>query len=67
LEKSEFMAGDYSIADIATFPWAARHERHRIDLNDFPHVKRWYLAIASRPAVVKGYAVPGSSVIPMSK
>ena len=67
LEKFEFMAGDYSIADIATFPWAARHEWQRIDLNDYPHVKRWYLAIAARPAVPKGFAVPGGTVIPMPK
>ena len=68
LEKSQYMAGDYSIADMATFPWAARHEWQRIDLNDYPHVKRWYLAIASRPAVQKGYAVPGgSATIPMPK
>ncbi|MGB9142435.1 MAG: glutathione S-transferase N-terminal domain-containing protein [Aestuariivirga sp.] len=68
LGKDEFMAGDYSIADMATFPWAARHEWQRIDLNDYPHVKRWYLAIAARPAVQKGYAVPGgSAAIPMPK
>ena len=67
LEKFEFMAGEYSIADIATFPWSARHEWQRIDLNDYPNVKRWYLAIAARPAVPKGFAVPGGSVIPMPK
>ena len=68
LEKSEFMTGDYSIADIATFPWAARHEWQRIDLNDYTHVKRWYLAIAARPAVQKGFGVPGgTATIPMPK
>ena len=68
LEKSEFMAGDYSIADIATFPWAARHERHRVDLNDYPNVGRWYLTIAARPAVQKGFPVPGGiETIPMPK
>ncbi len=51
LAANEFICGEYSIADIATFPWIARHERHRIDLNHFPHVKRWYLALAARPAV----------------
>jgi GST-like protein len=66
LEKFEFMVGDYSIADIATFPWAARHQWQRIDLNDYPHVKRWYLAIAERPSVQKGFPVPGgTSTIPM--
>lgn len=61
LAKHEFMCGDYSIVDIATFPWIARHEWQRMDLNDFPHVKRWYLAIAARPAVRKGYKVPNAA------
>jgi len=59
LQEAEYLAGDYSIADIATFPWAARHEWHGIALEDFPSVKRWYDAIAARPAVQKGMAVPG--------
>jgi GSH-dependent disulfide-bond oxidoreductase len=59
LAKSEYMAGDYSIADIATFPWAARHQWQRVDLNSFPNVKRWYLKIAARLAVLRGYDVPG--------
>ena len=59
LEKVPFLAGkDYSIADIATYPWVARHEWHRVDLTQFPNVKRWYDAIGARPAVVKGMAVP---------
>jgi GST-like protein len=57
----EFFAGEYSIADIATYPWVARHEWHRVDLAEFPHVKRWYDAIGQRPAVVKGMAVPATS------
>ncbi len=66
LAKSEYMVGDYSIADIATFPWAARHQWQRVDLNSFPNVKRWYLKIAARPAVLKGYDVPGGgAAIPM--
>jgi GST-like protein len=52
------VAGDYSIADIAIFPWAARHEWQGIDLADFPALKRWYDAIAARPAVRKGMTVP---------
>ena len=59
LEEVEYLAGDYSVADIATFPWAARHEWQGIVLDDFPQVKRWYDAIAARPAVEKGMAVPG--------
>lgn len=66
LEQSEFMAGDYSIADMATFPWAARHQWQRVDLNSFPNVRRWYLNIAARPMVLKGYDVPGGgAAIPM--
>jgi GST-like protein len=59
LQEAEYLAGDYSIADMATFPWAARHEWHGIALEDFPSVKRWYDAIAARPAVQKGMAVLG--------
>jgi GST-like protein len=58
LGKSEYLADEYSIADIATYPWVARYEWHRVDLNAFPHVKRWYDAIGMRPAVVKGMQVP---------
>jgi GSH-dependent disulfide-bond oxidoreductase len=66
LAQHEYMAGDYSIADMATFPWAARHPWQRVDLNQFPHVRRWYLAIAARPAVQKGYKVPNAgNEIPM--
>ena len=66
VEQQDFMCGDYSIADIATFPWIARHPFHRIDLNDYPNVRRWYLEIAARPAVQTGYKVPRDvSEIPM--
>jgi GSH-dependent disulfide-bond oxidoreductase len=66
LAAHEFMAGDYSIADMATFPWAARHPWQRVDLDAFPNVKRWYLALAARPAVQKGYTVPNpANEIPM--
>jgi GST-like protein len=58
LDGREFIAGDFSIADIATWPWATRFEWQEIDLNAFPNVKRWYLSIAGRPAVQKGYHVP---------
>ena len=59
LGQADYLAGDYGIADIATFPWAARHEWQGIALEDFPNVERWYNAIAARPAVEKGMAVPG--------
>jgi GST-like protein len=61
LSGHEFFASEYSIADIATYPWVARHEWHRVDLAAFPHVKRWYDAIGKRPAVAKGMAVPVTS------
>jgi GST-like protein len=68
LEGRHFMAGDYSIADIATWPWISRFEWQQIDLNEYPNVKRWYLEIAKRPAVIKGYAVPKDmGPIPMPK
>ena len=58
LAQHEFFADEYSIADIAIYPWTARHEWHRVDLAAFPSVKRWYDTIAARPAVVRGMAVP---------
>ena len=58
LDGREFVAEDYSIADIAIWPWIARFEWHRVDLNAYPNVKRWYQAIARRPAVIAGYDVP---------
>ncbi|MET0277016.1 MAG: glutathione S-transferase family protein [Pseudorhodoplanes sp.] len=58
LEGRDFLAGDYSIADIATWPWISRFEWQEIDLNKFPNVKRWYTSIAQRPAVQRGYKVP---------
>ena len=58
LGASEFLAGDYSIADIATYPWVARYEWHQTELADFPNVKRWYEAIGARAVVQRGMAVP---------
>ncbi len=58
LEDRRFVAGDYSIADIALWPWASRWEWQGIDMDEFDNVKRWYLDIAARPAVQKGYHVP---------
>ena len=58
LQEAAFLAEAYSIADIATYPWVARHEWHRVELAGFPAVKRWYDAIGARPAVVRGMAVP---------
>ena len=58
LADVEYVAGDYSIADMAIWPWIASFRRQTIDLNDYPNVKRWYLGIADRPAVIRGFAVP---------
>ena len=58
LKDHEYMAGDYSVADIATWPWISRYDWQTIDLAQYPNVKRWYVAIANRPAVQKGYHVP---------
>ena len=56
LEQSKFLAGDnYSIADIATWPWLARHEWHDIGLKNFKNLTRWYLEISERTAVIKGF------------
>ena len=61
-----YIAGDYSIADMACWPWVSRFEWQEIDLAAFPNVKRWYVDIASRPAVQKGYHVPvAQPAIPM--
>jgi GSH-dependent disulfide-bond oxidoreductase len=60
LGEAKYLAGDeYTIADIATFPWVSRFEWHQVDLNEFPNVKRWFDEIAARPAVKRGMAIPG--------
>lgn len=56
LSDREFVAGDYSIADIAAYPWIVPHERQGQNLDDFPHLKRWLQAIKERPATVRAYA-----------
>ena len=58
LATREFFAGELSIADFAILGWAWRHERHQVDLADFPNVQRWYRALMARPAVQRGFAVP---------
>lgn len=66
LAGRDFVADDYSIADIAIWPWISRFEWHRIDFKDYPNVKRWYETIARRPAVQRGYQVPkDTGPIPM--
>jgi len=58
LGEVEFVAGKYSIADISIWPWVARFDWQTINLNDYPNVKRWYVGIAGRPAVKRGYNIP---------
>jgi GSH-dependent disulfide-bond oxidoreductase len=58
LAEAEYLGGEYSVADIAAYPWAARHEWHQVDLAGFANVKRWYDAIGARPAVQRGMKVP---------
>lgn len=58
LEKNAYIAGEnYSIADIATYPWVVAHERQRIDLAEFPAVRNWFERVKSRPATQKAYAL----------
>ena len=57
LGEAEYLAGDYSIADIATFPWAQSFAMQNIDFADYPNVKRWFDAILARPAVQRGIKV----------
>ena len=58
LGRREYLAGDVSIADLATWPWISRFEWQEMDLNAYPNVRRWYLAIAERDGVRRGYDVP---------
>jgi|TARA_Y100000590_G_scaffold279100_1_gene313390 GST-like protein len=57
LEEREFLAGDYSIADMASFPWVTAYKRYEVDLDSFKNVRRWFDVIKSRPAVRKGMDV----------
>ncbi len=58
LGRQDYLAGDYSIADMATYPWVMRHEWQGIDLAQYPHVARWASAVGQRPAVIRGMGVP---------
>jgi GSH-dependent disulfide-bond oxidoreductase len=57
LAKVEFFAGEISVADFAILGWAWRHPRHRVDLAEFPNVKRWYETMMARPGVQRGFAI----------
>ena len=56
LAKSQFLAGEYSIADMASYPWMRNHQRFGLDIADYPNVSRWLEAIAARPAVARSVA-----------
>jgi len=58
LSDREYIVDEYSIADVATWPWVARYEWQEIDFQEYPNVLRWYLALAKRPAVQRGYKIP---------
>ena len=58
LGEARYLAGEYSIADIATYPWVARHTFHKVDFTEYPNVRRWFDAMSARPAVARGMAVP---------
>jgi GST-like protein len=58
LGQVPYLAGEYSIADIATFPWLRRPDQQGVEIADYPHVARWRAEVAARPAVVRGLAVP---------
>ena len=58
LAGRQWLGTEYSVADMATYPWVARHEWHKVELADFPNVKRWFDAISERPAVQQGMKIP---------
>ena len=62
LAKNEYLGIEYSIADIATWPWIARFKIHQAEITDFTNVLRWYNKISERPAVIKGFNVVGDFV-----
>jgi GST-like protein len=57
LAEQAYFAGELSIADFAIVGWVWRHERHKVDLADFPNVQRWYQAMLARPGVARGLSV----------
>ena len=65
LKDREFICNEYSIVDIATWPWISRFDFQQMKLSDYPNLKRWYLNVASRPAVRRGYGVPDFLEVPL--
>ena len=58
LAEAEYLAGDYSIADMAAYPWVFRYPQQEIALDELPHLSRWFQAVAARPAVARGMQIP---------
>lgn len=67
LAAHDYIAGDYSIADMASFPWIMTHKAQGISLDDFPHVQRWYAAVRARPQVQAGLALGKEARAPMDE
>ncbi|MBL4572451.1 MAG: glutathione S-transferase [Gammaproteobacteria bacterium] len=65
LQDREYICDEYSIVDIATWPWISRFDFQQMNLSNYPNLKRWYLTIASRPAVQRGYGVPDALELPL--
>jgi GST-like protein len=61
LADRAYLAGDYSIADMACYPWVVPHETHKQNIHAFPHLKRWFDGIAARPATQRAYALAPAS------
>ena len=65
-DRNYFLGANYSIVDIAIFPWIGRHDWQTVNLNDYPNVAKWYVNLAGRPAVQRGWNVPeNDQVMPM--
>jgi GSH-dependent disulfide-bond oxidoreductase len=58
LGHKEYLAGEYSIADVATYPWVWRYKIHQVELEEFPNIKRWFDVISARPEVQRGMEIP---------
>ena len=65
LKDREYLVEDYSVVDIATWPWISRYGFQQMDLHEYPNLLRWYLQIAARPAVQRGYGVPEPLPVPI--
>jgi GST-like protein len=65
LKNRDYICNEYSIVDIASWPWISRYEFQQMNLDDYPRLKDWYLRLAQRPAVQRGYAVPQDLPVPI--